>query len=156
MVKKILMLLMPLFLFANSDNILSYFQDEIQNQSVVDFEIEQSSYAKLNFIGGFADGIYKLVSYKITPIKDNVYKLILHLEKKRHFYSMTEDIKLYFWYKNSKIVFLSDRGKYRFSFSNPIVKIQKDKNGYIIKRKNLYNFKIPVANGYVVLKIRRD
>ncbi len=155
MIKKLLILILPLVFFAN-DNILEAFKEEIESQNIVNFEILQNSYAKFNFIGGFADGEYRLKSYKITPIKDNVYKLELRFVKKKGILRYYQEPILYFWYKDNKIVFLSDRGKYRFTFSKPIIKIKKLKEGYeVISSKRVYTFKIPVNSGEVVLKIRK-
>ncbi|WP_187647081.1 hypothetical protein [Nitrosophilus labii] len=152
---RFLLLFLIIFnLFANEE-IYKAFEDEIKRTSL-DFEILDKTYATYNFIGGFADGEYRLKSYKITPIKDNVYKLELRFVKKKGILRYYQDPILYFWYKDNKIVFLSDRGKYRFTFSKPPIKIKKLKDGYeVVSSKRVYTFKIPVNSGEVVLKIRK-
>ncbi|HIE34967.1 MAG TPA: hypothetical protein EYP79_02065 [Campylobacterales bacterium] len=155
MIKNFLALFFSIFLLAN-ENILEAFKDEIDSQSSVDFEILSNSYAKFNFIGGFADGKYKLSSYKISPIKDNVYKLSLSFVKRKGVFSFTQEKVVYFWYKGDKIVFLSKKGKYRYLFSKPFIKIKKLKDGYeIIDQKRIFSFKIPINSGYIILKIRK-
>jgi hypothetical protein len=60
------------------------FKEEIESaHHAWNFEILSSSYAKFNFIGGFADGKYRLKHYEIQYIRDNIYHLNLIFEKKK-------------------------------------------------------------------------
>jgi len=137
----ILCLFIPISVFAysdhNSTSILKYFQNEIQSQSPqVCFEILPTTYAKLNFLGKFADGKYKLQTYKIKPIADNVYQLILQVSKRKKLVSFGQKIVLYFWQGRNKLVFLTSLEKKQVFLPKPSVLLKKLPDGsYLLEQK---------------------
>jgi len=143
---------------TEEDKILKYFQDEIlNNENNAGIEILDTSYAKFNFIGGFADGKYKLKKYRITYIKDNIYRLELSFYKKKGVFRYNKDVVLYFWKATNTIVILSHRGKFRYTLSDTETKVLKTPDGYILKKEFIENIiRIPISDGIVYLKIKKN
>jgi hypothetical protein len=138
-------------------NIYSLFKEEIEaERSDLKFRILDSSYAEFNFVGGFADGRYKLVSYRIKSLGRGVFKLYLLFEKKKGVFRYREKIILYFWQGDREIVFLTKDGKKKFELPEEAVKVVKTKEGYkIVGSFPIKIFVIPLEHVKVYLKVRR-
>jgi hypothetical protein len=135
--------------------IFSLFKEEIESADQAwNFEILSSSYAKFNFLGGFADGKYRLKHYEIKYIRDNIYHLDLIFEKKKGILKYGQKVSIFFWYFRNKMVFLTPKGKRKFILQDPVINIEKTSNGYrIVKTPQTTNIKLPLNNGSVYLKI---
>jgi len=133
------------------------FKNEIQNaKNSLDFQILDTTYAIFNFVGGFADGKYNLQNYKITPLKENIYKIEMLFVKKKGVFSYQQQAMFYFWHHKNQIVFLTPKGKKRFNFQKPSMDIQKTPSGYkITKSTNTNTFELPIESGKIYLKIKR-
>ncbi|WP_153303721.1 hypothetical protein [Thermosulfurimonas dismutans] len=136
--------------------ILSAFREEIAQARIsLNFEILDSSYAKFDFLGGFADGRYQLKAYRITPLKDGVYRLDLRFEKKKGLLTYRQKVFFYFWHHQNRIVFLTPKGKKKFLLPEEEIRLEKTSVGYrIIKTYPEIVIKLPTEAGKVYLKVR--
>ena len=136
--------------------ILSAFREEITQARVsLNFEILNSSYGKFDFLGGFADGRYRLKAYRITPLKDKVYRLDLWFEKKKGLLTYHQNVTFYFWHHRNRIVFLTPKGKKKFLLPEEEIRLEKTSGGYrIIKKYPEIVIKLPTEAGKIYLKIR--
>ena len=133
------------------------FKEEIESQkNNLKFEILDSSYAEFDFIGGFADGKYRLVAYKSKPLEKGVFKLYLLFEKKKGVFRYRQKVILYFWQGEREVVFLTKDGKKRFELPQESLKIVETKEGYeVIKSFPVKTFVIPVEYGRIYLKVKK-
>ncbi|MBT8762610.1 hypothetical protein KFV02_01515 [Desulfohalobiaceae bacterium Ax17] len=138
-----------------SPQILSMFKEEIESaRNICNLEILNSSYAKFNFIGGFADGKYKLKRYKIKYIQGHIYQLNLVFEKKKGILKYGQKVNMFFWYFRNKIVFLTPKGKRKFILPDKAIKIEKTATGYkVITSSQATNIELPLTNGKIYLKL---
>jgi hypothetical protein len=139
------------------ESVFKFFKEEIESQkSKLKFEILDSSYAEFNFIGGFADGKYRLVAYRVSPLGKGVFKLNLLFEKQRGVFRYRQKVVLYLWQGERKVVFLTKDGKKRFELPQESIKIVKTKDGYeVMKDFPVKTFVVPVKSGRVCLKVRK-
>ncbi len=156
MLKKIAVAFFILSLNAyagNFGNLQSYFANESKTQTFLLF----SGYAHLNFIGGFADGNYKLVSYSIKPYSNNIYILNVVVKKKKHFFSYVRRFTLPFFYNGSIIAFKTIRGKMVYRLGDDLLEMVRIKNGWkLIRQPQTIQVKLPVNGGYLYLSIRKN
>jgi hypothetical protein len=133
------------------------FKEEIESQkSKLKFEILDSSYAEFKFIGGFADGKYRLVAYTVFPLGKGIFKLTLLFEKKRGVFRYRQKVTLYLWQGEREVVFLTKDGKRRFELPEDSIKIVKTKDGYeVMKDFPEKTFVIPIRSGGIYLKVRK-
>lgn len=131
-----------------------YFREEMNSLSTVDFRIEKG-WAKFDLIGGFADGKYKLKTWKIRPFGQNVYVLYLFFQKKSGtFLRFNQEVKIPFFYqKRDCLVFATPKGKKTFNLKElDILHVIKTQNGYkIIHKSQRLEVELPVTNGKVYL-----
>ena len=142
---------------VKEETIYRLFKEEIESQkSKLKFEILDSSYAEFNFIGGFADGKYRLIAYRVFPLGKGVFKLNLLFEKQRGVFRYRQKVVLYLWQGERKVVFLTKDGKKRFELPQESIKIVKTKDGYeVMKDFPVKTFVVPVKSGRVCLKVRK-
>jgi len=140
-----------------SKDIYSLFKEEIEaERSNLRFEILGSSYAEFDFVGGFADGKYKLAAYRIKSLGRGVFKLYLLFEKKKGIFRYREKIVLYFWQGDREVVFLTKDGKKKFELPEKVVKVVKTKEGYEIERSfPIKTFVILLKHAKIYLKVRK-
>ena len=141
--KKFFLLIM--FTISLFSDVTDIFKDEINKP---DFKI--NAYAKFDFMGGFADGKYKLKEYDIKYIKNNIYQLNLVFYKKKGVFRYIQKLKLYFYYKYPVVIFAYKNKKVKVNLT-PKIKIEKVKNGYEIKKILNKQIKIPIDNGVLYL-----
>jgi hypothetical protein len=154
MKKLFIILITAILLFGI--NYEELFKDEI-NKGNMEIEIDKSSYANFDLIGGFADGKYKLQDYKIIRLRPHIYKLSLIFKKKKKRYSLKQKVEMFFYKDKKKIVFLTAKGKYSFLLPLNQYSLQKTKEGYIFSQKRgSLLCKIPVANGEIFLMVLID
>ncbi|WP_132527622.1 hypothetical protein [Phorcysia thermohydrogeniphila] len=145
------------FPLQDEGGILSLFREEIESERAnLRFEILDSSYAEFDFVGGFADGRYRLKSYRVKPLKENIYRLELLFEKKRGSFRYSQRVVFYFWQGRNRLVFLTKEGKKSFELPDVEINIEKTPSGYrIVKLFKEKVLRLPVEGGTVYLKIRR-
>jgi hypothetical protein len=145
------------FPLQDEERILSLFREEIESEKAnLHFEILDSSYAEFDFVGGFADGRYRLKSYRVKPLKENVYKLEFLFEKERGSFRYSQRVVLYFWQGRNRLVFLTKEGKKSFELPDVEINIEKTPSGYrIVKLFKEKVLRLPVEGGTVYLKIRK-
>ena len=132
--------------YPNIDYYERYFREEIEGYS--NFRVLPSTYAEFNPIGGIADGRYKLKSYKITRIRDNIYNLSLTFRKKKGIFKFYEKVDYPFYYDGFIIAFKTPKGKYKYRLK-PITEPKKGVNFQFV------NIVLPAQNrGKVHLKMR--
>ena len=156
MLKKIAVAFFILSLSAYAENfgdLQRYFANESKTQTFLLF----SGYAHLNFIGGFADGNYKLESYSIKHYSKNIYILNVVVKKRKHYFSYVKRFTLPFFYNGSIIAFKTIRGKMVYRFNDDSIEIVRIKNGWrFIKHPQTIQVKLPVNGGYLYLSIRKN
>ena len=142
---------------VKEETIYQLFREEIESlNSRLNFKILDSSYAEFDFIGGFADGRYRLIAYRVFPLGKGVFKLNLLFEKKRGVFRYRQKVTLYLWQGEREVVFLTKDGKRRFELPEDSIKIVKTKDGYeVMKDFPVKTFVIPVESGKVCLKVRK-
>lgn len=156
MLKKIVIVFFILSLSAYAEN-FGNLQNYFANESKAEHFLLFSGYAHLNFVGGFADGNYKLESYSITPYSKNIYILNVVVKKKKHYFSYVRRFTLPFFYNGSIIAFKTIRGKMVFRFGNNSMEIVRIKNGWkLIRQPQIINVKLPVNGGYLYLSIKKN
>ena len=136
----------------NDKNVFSYFKEELSSiNNSYGIIVLKSTYAKLRT--AFGKKKFKLKSYKIKELGNHIYKLTLNFYKKKKIFRFREKKIIYFFYNDSKIVFLTEKGKFKFGIMSPYTyNIIKMPNGYkIVKKRMKYFFKILVQNGKVYL-----
>ncbi len=136
----------------NDENVFLYFKEELSSiKKSYGITVLKSTYAKLRT--PFGKKKFKLKNYEIKELGNHIYKLTLNFYKRKKIFRFRENRAIYFFYNDSKIVFLTKKGKFRFGILNPsIYDIIKMPNGYkIVKKRLKYYFKIPVQNGKVYL-----
>jgi hypothetical protein len=113
-------LLFPIYAYGDNnsdiDELRKYFQSEINQNS--QFEVLPSTYAEFNPIGGFADGRYKLVAYRIIQLDENIYRLDLLFRKKKGMFSFNEKVSYPFYYDGYVIAFKTPKGKFKYRLQN--------------------------------------
>ena len=130
-----------------------YFKEEIE-QSYSDNRILvlSKTYAEFNPIGGFADGRYKLINYRLERIEPNIYFLELDFQKKKGSFRFNQKVYYYFWYDGNVIAFKTYKGKYKYYVPKPSKKVIKRGNEYIIQEEpNVFNVVLPARGGKVYL-----
>ena len=115
-----ILILLVSFLFAFDTSI-----DKLFNEAP--FKIV-NAYGKFDFIGGFADGKYKLVNYTISPIKNNIYEIKLYFQKKKGIFRYNQNIIIYAKVKETEIIFAN---KYSIAYVKKLFELKKHKNYYI-------------------------
>ncbi len=134
----------------NDENVFSYFKEELSSiNNSYGIIVLKSTYAKLRTT--FGKKKFKLKNYKRKEIGNHIYKLTLNFYKRKKIFRFRERRTIYFFYNDSKIVFLTEKGRFKFGIMSPyIYNIIKMPNGYkIVKKRMKYFFKIPVQNGKV-------
>ncbi len=130
-----------------------YFKEEIE-QSYSDNRILvlSKTYAEFNPIGGFADGRYKLINYRLEKIEPNIYFLELDFQKKKGSFRFNQKVQYYFWYDGNVIAFKTPKGKIKYFVPKPVRKIIKKGNEYIEKIEPLtLEVVLPARSGKVYL-----
>ena len=141
---------------GTSNSYYQFFKEEINSLSTIDFRLE-NAWAKFDLIGSFADGKYKLKSWRIKPFGQNIYVLYLVFQKRSGSFLMyNQEVNLpLFYQKGVCVVFATPKGKKRFSLKErEIAQVEKTKDGYRIVRKPIkLEVKLPVTNGKVYLTL---
>ena len=120
---------------GNIKDILNYYFREEIEQSYSDNRILvlSKTYAEFNPIGGFADGRYRLINYRLERIEPNIYFLELDFQKKKGSLRFNQKVQYYFWYDGNVIAFKTLKGKIKYFVPKPVRKIIKKDNEYIEK-----------------------
>ena len=143
------------FTFAGDINeILNHYFEEERNfkGSYNNIIVLSQTYAEFNPIGGFADGRYKLIDYRINLVEPNIYLLKLSFEKKKGSFRFNQTVYYYFWYDGYVIAFKTEKGKYKYLVPKPYTKIVKKGNEYIIKKEpSTLKVILPARSGKVYL-----
>jgi hypothetical protein len=113
------------------------------------FEIVKA-YGEFDFIGGFADGKYKLVNYTITPIKNNIYETKLYFQKKKGVFRYNQNITIYAKVKKNEIIFAN---KYSIAYVKKLFELKKYKNYYIYTPAT-QKIALKNENGKIILFIK--
>ena len=117
----------------------------------------KSGYAKLNFIGGFADGKYEVSNYTIKPYAKNIYILKVYLKKKKHHFTYKSTVEFAFYMHKNIIAFKTIKGRLIFHFPEDLYFIKKVKGGYLAEKINpTIEVKLPLNNGYLFLNIEKN
>ncbi|GEM_PF-3076386 len=140
---------------VKAENIEQFFLEEEKLAKTVDFTVKKAK-ANFNFIGGFADGEYKLSNSRITHYKGHIYMLYLEFYKKKGSFRFTQKLAYPFWYDGKMLVFKTPKGKIRFKIAQKFkIKIEqlKDRSFEVKKLPVSYKITLPAKNGKVELVI---
>ncbi len=142
---------------VEKETIYQLFREEIESRnSRLNFEILDSSYAEFNFIGGFADGRYRFIAYRVSSLGKRIFKLNLLLEKRRGVFRYRQKVTLYLWQGEREVVFLTKNGKRRFELPQESIGIVRTKNGYeVVRDFPVKTLVVPVKSGKIYLKVRK-
>lgn len=104
------------------------------------FKIE-NAILEVNTLGGFADGKYKLKNSVVKNIDDNLYKVILELERRKNKF-----IRL----KQKRVIFiLYDNHRVWIKFKDKIHKYDLSKKVYMTQDKIFYKQKRSTLNAKI-------
>ncbi len=150
----VLFLIYSLAFGGDIKDILNYYFKEEIEQSYSDNRILvlSKTYAEFNPIGGFADGRYKLINYRLKRIEPNIYFLELDFQKKKGSFRFNQKVQYYFWYDSNVIAFKTYKGKYKYYVPKPSKKVIKRGNECIIQEEpTVFNVVLPARSGKVHL-----
>jgi len=155
----LLLFILPMLLWAKPDEnsaVIKLFEKEIQSASLnLKFEILPDSYAR--FEGAlFGNGRYRLLSYSISPLGKDVYRLKLQFVRKRGSLEYSTKVLLYFWQGKDRVVFLTAKGKRKYPLPPEAVKALKTDYGFLLVREYpTQTWVIPVKGGEIFLRVKR-
>jgi len=154
--------LILIFVFLKIDSCMAkikkleeFFLEEEKLAKTVDFRVLKAK-ASFNFVGGFADGEYKLSNSTITHYKGHIYVLRFEFYKKKGIPKFGQKLTYPFWYNGKILVFKTPKGKVKFEIPQKYkirIKHFRDGSYEIEKIPMFYKITLPAINGKVELTI---
>lgn len=139
--KKTLVLLLLMINLLLATQISAFNESELKEfKNHIPFKIEKGI-LKVNALGGFADGKYKLEKIKSKKIDNSLYKLTLGFEKKKNKFIRLKQKRVIFILYNGKKMWIKFKGK--------IYKFNLFVDEYIIDDKIFYKQKRSTLNAKI-------